>query len=137
MEDGRMDAIKLRNARLQLTAEREELLKSLKRNQLAAEDIKLEKTEDEGDLAAISHDRDVLYNLHETNFVRLQLIEKAIAAIDGGQYGQCMRCEEDINDKRLDAVPWAETCIRCQERIESEQTSSRLVMAGPEDEADL
>lgn len=132
-----MDAIKLRNARLQLTAEREELLKSLKRNQLAAEDIKLEKTEDEGDLAAISHDRDVLYNLHETNFVRLQLIEKAIAAIDGGQYGQCMRCEEDINDKRLDAVPWAETCIRCQERIESEQTSSRLVMAGPEDEADL
>jgi DnaK suppressor protein len=26
-----------------------------------------------------------------------------------------MHCEEDIKPKRLDALPWAALCIRCQE----------------------
>jgi DnaK suppressor protein len=32
-----------------------------------------------------------------------------------GSYGTCLHCEEEISPKRLDAVPWAAYCIRCQE----------------------
>jgi DnaK suppressor protein len=103
----KMDKNKITIARERLTNERDVLLNSLQRSQLAAEEIKIEKTEDEDDLASMSHDRDVLYNLHEGGFARLQLIRKAIEAIDGCQYGKCIRCEETISDKRLDAVPWA------------------------------
>jgi RNA polymerase-binding transcription factor DksA len=52
-----------------------------------------------------------------------------IKAIDRGQYGECIRCGEDINEKRLAAVPWATMCIRCQELTEAEQPSSRTVQA--------
>ena len=130
-----MDAKKIKDMRKRLAGEHEKLIKSIGRSRLAAEEIQLENTEDEGDLATISHDRDLLYNLHEGGFARLRFIQGAIKAIERGQYGECTRCGEDINEKRLDAVPWATMCIRCQEETEMEQTSSRMVPAGqdPED----
>ena len=54
-----------------MSSEDENLVKTINRNRLAAEQIKVENTEDEGDLATISHDRDLLYNLHESDFQRL------------------------------------------------------------------
>ena len=132
-----MNATRIKNVRHRLTNERDVLIKSLERSQNAADEIRLEKTEDEGDLASISHDRDVLYSLHEGSFARLQLIEKAIAAIDGGHYGECVRCEEVINDNRLEAVPWAAMCIACQEETEAAQASSGMSLMGLEAEAEL
>jgi DnaK suppressor protein len=137
MEDSRMDATKITKARQRLTAEHTSLRKSLVRSQSAADEIKLEKTEDEGDLASISHDRDVLYSLHEGGFARLQLIQKALESIDSGQYGECTRCEGPINEKRLEAVPWAAMCITCQEETESAQTTSGMSLIGLEAEAEL
>jgi len=132
-----MNTIGIKNARQRLTNEHASLLKSLERSQHAAEEIKLEKTEDEGDLAAISHDRDVLYSLHEGGFARLQLIQKAIEAIDDGQYGFCIRCEGAINQNRLEAVPWAAMCIACQEETEAAGASSGMSLIGLEAEAEL
>jgi DnaK suppressor protein len=131
-----MDAAKIKEVRKRLASEYENLVKSLKRSQIASEEIKLEKTEDEGDLASISHDRDVLINLHEGGFARLRLIQKAIEAVDSGQYGICVRCEAEINEKRLDAVPWTDKCIRCQEEIEAVKSSSIPSLAGFDLEAE-
>src|SRR6266566_5187159 len=129
-----MDAKKIKDTRRRLSSEYENLIKSINRSRLAAEEIQLENTEDEGDLAAISHDRDLLYNLHEGGFERLRFVQRAIKALDRGQYGECVRCGEDISEKRLEAVPWATMCIRCQEETEAEHTSSRMVLAGLEGE---
>jgi len=71
---------------------------------LAEEEIKLENTEDEGDLATISHNKELLYNLHESDFQRLKSIQEALKRMDRGEYGECVRCGEDINEKRLMAV---------------------------------
>src|ERR1051326_2513472 len=129
-----MDTKKIGDIRRRLSSEYENLMKSIGRNRLATEEIKLEKTKDEYDLATISHERELLYNLHESDFVRLRFIQKAVKALDNGQYGECAGCGEDINEKRLNAVPWATMCIRCQEAAEAEDTSSRLVLAGLEAE---
>ena len=64
-----MDQKKIKDTRLRLSNEYENLIKSINRNRLAAEQIKLENTEDEGDLATISHDRELLYHLHESDLV--------------------------------------------------------------------
>jgi DnaK suppressor protein len=135
-EDRRMDAKNLKNTRRRLSSEYENLIKSIKRSRLAAEATKLEHTEDEGDLATISHERELLYNLHESDYARLRFIEAALKAMDRGDYGECVRCGEDINAKRLEAVPWATTCIRCQEETETkaEHTRSGMVLAGLESE---
>jgi RNA polymerase-binding transcription factor len=90
----------------------------------------VENTEDEYDLATISQNRELLYDLHESDFQRLRSIQEALKTIDSGQYGECVRCGEDIKKKRLMAVPWTTLCIRCQEETETEHTSSRLVLAG-------
>jgi DnaK suppressor protein len=127
-----MDAKKTKESRQRLLTEHTKLIKSINRSRLAAEEIKLEKTEDEGDLATISHDKGLIYHLHENDFARLKFIERAMEAIDRGQYGECVRCGEDITDKRLEAVPWATMCIRCQEESEAETTSSKVMMGGVE-----
>ena len=125
-----MDAKKIKHIRQRLSTEYENLIESNNRNRRAAEEITVENTEDEGDLATISHNRDLLCNLHEGSFARLRSIEEAMEALDRGQYGECVRCGKDINEKRLLAVPWATLCIRCQEETEAEHTLSRRVLAG-------
>ena len=133
-----MDGKKIKDLRRRLSADYENLIKSISRNRTAAEEITVENTEDEGDLATISHERELLYNLHEGDYARGRFIQQAIKAIDQGSYGKCARCEEDINEKRLDAVPWATMCVHCQEESEVQKADSRMVLAGPEaEETDL
>ena len=128
-----MDAKKLKVARQRLATEYEDLTKSMKRGRLAAHEITVENTEDEGDLAIISHARELSYNLQESDLARLRSIEEAMEALDRGQYGECIRCDGDINEKRLEVVPWATMCVRCQEEAEMEG-SSQTVQGGLEGE---
>ena len=132
-----MNAKQTAETRKRLTMESEKLIRSINRNRAAADEITTENTEDEGDLAAISHNKELLYNLHETDFARLKAIDQAIKALDRGQYGECVRCGNDINEKRLLAVPWAALCIHCQEETEMADASSRMVLAGQDEPTDL
>ena len=129
-----MDPKKIKETRLRLSGEYENLIRSINRKRTATEEITIENTEDEGDLASISHNRELLYNLHQSDFERVRSIREAMKAIDRGQYGECVRCGEDINETRLKAIPWATMCIRCQEHAEMERSSSRMVPAGLEAE---
>src|SRR6267142_5784588 len=128
--DQRMDAKKTKETRQRLLGEYERLIKSINRSRVAAEEITVENTEDEGDLATISHNKELFYNLHESDFQRLKSIQEALKRMDRGEYGECVRCGEDINEKRLMAVPWATLCIQCQEEAEKETASPRPVLAG-------
>jgi len=128
-----MDPRKLKVARKRLANEYEALTKSMKRGRLTADEIKVENTEDEGDLAIISHARELFYNLQEGDLARLRSIEKAMEALDRGQYGECIRCDDDIDEKRLEVVPWATMYVRCQQEAEME-ASSQTVLDGLEGE---
>ncbi|HYR44229.1 MAG TPA: TraR/DksA family transcriptional regulator [Terriglobia bacterium] len=132
-----MDAKQTEATRLRLTREHKTLVKSINRNRIAAEEIQHENTEDEGDLATMSHHKELLYNLHEGDYARLKSIQQALNALDRGQYGECINCGEDIDRKRLDAVPWATLCIVCQELTETEHTSRRIAAGLDEDETYL
>ena len=125
-----MDEKKLQKFRQRLTEENQKLVRSINRNRLAEEEITLENTEDEGDHATISHNKELLYNLHESDFQRLKSIQEALKRMDRGEFGECIRCGEEINEKRLAAVPWATMCITCQEQTERELSSTRPVSAG-------
>jgi len=79
------------------------------------EDIAIEKTPDALDEVQLAGERELaIRNLdRESNLLRN--VRSALGRIADGSYGTCMHCEEDIKLKRLDAVPWAKYCIRCQE----------------------
>lgn len=51
----------------------------------------------------------------------LEDVERALRAISKGNYGVCAMCEEPIAFRRLQTIPWAEYCIRCQEQLEAGQ----------------
>jgi RNA polymerase-binding transcription factor DksA len=40
-------------------------------------------------------------------------IKKALGCIDGGSYGTCIVCGDEIDLARLNAIPEAVECIRC------------------------
>jgi DnaK suppressor protein len=41
-------------------------------------------------------------------------IRRALLLMDEGRFGRCQSCGEPIGDDRLQAVPWALLCMRCQ-----------------------
>lgn len=49
---------------------------------------------------------------------RLRAIQEAIEAIEIGDYGVCIDCEEQISRRRLELAPWARRCVACQEAAE-------------------
>lgn len=48
----------------------------------------------------------------------LYLIDDALERIGEGTYGKCIMCEAPIPAARLDAVPYAANCLKCQSRME-------------------
>lgn len=55
--------------------------------------------------------------LEGRNRTRLQL-DAALQRLDEGTYGLCEDCLQPINEKRLEAVPFAIRCIDCQRHAE-------------------
>ena len=127
-----MEAKKIKEFMRRLSSEQEKLTRSIGRARSAENEIATVKTEDEGDLATLSQEKDILSSLHESAFTRLRFIQEALNAIERGDYGECSRCGDDISEKRLTAVPWARTCIVCQEANEAERASSRGAGIGVE-----
>ena len=56
----------------------------------------------------------------------LKSVEAALARIDDGTYGVCLRCEEEIPEKRLKAVPWAGHCVAGQDELDRQHTTGDL-----------
>ena len=52
--------------------------------------------------------------LRDHNEQHLAAVEAALARLDNGTYGACIRCGRPIAPERLDALPWAAHCIDCQ-----------------------
>ena len=71
----------------------------------------------EEDQAQNSLDEAVSLRLNGYDYMQLRQIQEALDRLQLGDYGICLSCEEAIPPKRLQALPWAKYCVRCQERI--------------------
>ena len=98
-----------------LTAEREIILSKLSSNDLSVDDA---ETPDPVDLAVRNYSKNVMLAVSENESRQLFLINESLARIEDNEYGSCQNCENPINPKRLDAVPWARYCLKCQELLE-------------------
>ncbi len=45
--------------------------------------------------------------------IKLKRIDAALKRIDKDEFGLCLKCEEEINPKRLEVDPTAPLCIGC------------------------
>ncbi|MCY4585813.1 MAG: TraR/DksA C4-type zinc finger protein [Bryobacterales bacterium] len=81
-----------------------------------ATDIDFSK--DSAERAANSYAKEFLFRQSDAERTQLQLVQQALSRIASVDFGLCQSCDEIIDKKRLDAVPWTRFCRDCQEAEE-------------------
>ena len=112
-----MTNTELMNLKAALEAKRQELTAQLRGR---VEELTIEDSEPEllDRLQRMSDRNEAAGILHRFS-VTLFDVERSLRAIDQGRYGQCVQCDRAIPLKRLESIPWAPYCVRCQERFEA------------------
>ena len=113
-----MDKKKLENFRKRLETRQKELRHMVTRNQQDGRAADDEATQDVADRAASSYTKEFLFSQSNADRHLLNMVEGALARIREGSFGECVSCGKEINPKRLEAVPWTQYCIQCQEKAE-------------------
>lgn len=113
-----MDKRKARTFQDRLTERRVALVGQVQAAEAYSRERDAEATQDPADMAANAYTKELLMSMSTNDRQLLDSIDAALARIAGGEYGKCINCGEPILEKRLEAVPWARHCIRCQDLIE-------------------
>jgi DnaK suppressor protein len=74
---------------------------------------------DPTDRAALEADRNFMLRIRDRESKLIKKIKQALERIDGGTYGICESCGEDISIKRLKARPVTTQCIDCKSKEEA------------------
>lgn len=98
-----------------LLVKRDELLEDLVKNREVSDETIDESAQDMADRATSAYTKEFAYSLSENDRKTLVLIDDALARLDNGTYGVCVHCGEVVQEKRIEAVPWARHCLECQE----------------------
>ena len=86
------------------------------------EAIAIEKSADALDEVQYAAERELAIRNLDRESGLLRQVKGALHRMDEGSYGICLHCEEEINPRRLAAVPWAVYCINCQEIIDRKRS---------------
>ena len=108
--------------RKKLSEQRKDVVEAMRRNR--APEVTSD-TGDEADQAQAAMDRDLQFELSDTERNTLDQIEGAIRKIDKGTYGACEQCRQPIETLRIKALPFARYCIRCQSGSERAVSSTQ------------
>jgi DnaK suppressor protein len=74
---------------------------------------------DLADKAANSYTKEFLFGQTHNERSLLQLVDDALTRIRENSFGECISCHEELQQERLEAVPWTRYCITCQEKKEN------------------
>jgi DnaK suppressor protein len=73
---------------------------------------------DMAELGTGNFDQEFTLSLLGSEKDALDQIGRALERIDDGTYGQCETCGAKIPKARLEAIPYAELCVRCASQQE-------------------
>ena len=110
-----MDKRKIKTFRERLLERREGLLKQVMEAEITSRERDAEATQDPADMAANAYTKELLISMSANDRRLLDSINEALGRIEIGEYGECVNCGEPVSEKRLQAVPWARYCLRCQD----------------------
>ena len=78
------------------------------------------------DIGSDAFEQEFTLSLMASEEDTLELVEQALDRIRQKTYGTCEECGGVIAKKRLEALPYAGTCIRCAEKLEASNFRPRL-----------
>jgi DnaK suppressor protein len=98
-------------------------------------DIVIQHIADALDQTQFAAERDLVVTLLNRDTQMSRRVKAALQRMEDGIYGTCLTCDDSISVKRLQAVPWAELCLRCQER--SDMTAADVLGADHQESVHL
>jgi len=114
-----MDKKKLEHFRGILVAQLRQHTEHIRDDQAAALDFSDDGVKDSSDLSLLDVNKEIALRLGERESQAVADIDQALLRIKEGSYGVCARCDEPIDERRLEAVPTARYDAKCQALIES------------------
>jgi DnaK suppressor protein len=102
-----------------LESKRDELLS----NTSDREEIRIEHAAEEFDRLQQQLNREVAIRNLDRESMLLKQVQSALKRLDDESFGVCLRCDEEIPEKRLRAVPWAAYCVPCQEIVDRQRAA--------------
>jgi DnaK suppressor protein len=91
------------------------------------EEILIENAAEDFDRLQQQMNREVAIRNLDRESKLLKEVQAALSRIEDGTFGTCQRCEEDIPEKRLKALPWAAYCVSCQEQVDRLRAAGEIV----------
>jgi len=116
-----MDRRSIERFKKTLQSRHRELRKNLDQTRHESLTAQHDYGKDEGDRANTSLAREIDLAQKSRDRALLSAVDAALKRISEGTFGQCLNCEQEINAKRLEAIPWVRYCITCQELIDREK----------------
>jgi len=119
VEEKPLSAAEIQKFRDVLTQKQEELSEIVHRKK-EEQEFQQEEPEigDEADIATRSVEKEILFDITDSEKQNLDGIEAALRKIEKGVFGRCESCQKTIPRLRLEVMPWARYCIDCQSRNE-------------------
>lgn len=110
----------LARARARLVRAREEFLRRRGDHREGEGELLGAREPDHVDAAQAEGTAIPLDSLNESEQGCVDEIDDALQRIDRGEYGVCERCGEPIEERRLEAVPWARRCFADETEFEKQ-----------------
>lgn len=83
--------------------------------------LSTEMVGDEADLASAHISQTQALNQRDKLLFKMKEVDEALSRLENGSYGICEETGEDIEDKRLQAIPWTRLSLEGAEVREREQ----------------
>lgn len=111
-----MDRNELENFKQKLLQKKSELINLVQKSENYGREADTEEdSKDYIDKASSSYTKELMFRKSNSDRQFLQLVMQALQRIDNDEFGNCQNCDEPVEPKRLEAVPWARLCLNCQE----------------------
>jgi DnaK suppressor protein len=118
-----MEKAQIQQYRWKLESRREDAVRLLGRLARETRALDVDSPQDSGDESTGSLAKESLFRQTSQRRHMVRMIERALRRIADGTYGICVACAGDIPRERLEALPWTDCCLRCQEIAERELES--------------
>lgn len=113
-----MKSAQMEQFKRKLESQREEAFRLLHRVGDESRSIDSDVPRDSGDQSISTISKEFLFQQGSQRRGMVRRVEAALIRIKEGTFGVCAECGDDISIRRLQALPWTDSCIQCQEQRE-------------------
>jgi DnaK suppressor protein len=108
----------IEHCKRRLLQEEERLLVLIERTKQQTRATTPDPIHDHIDADVIDEVKSELLKEAEIHWATLMQVRAALQRMEDGTYGRCLVDGEPIDEKRLEATPWAPHCLRHEEELE-------------------